>query len=193
MLTGMQMTEVERDKAKKNREPRNPKEEYEQARYHWDGKDWFPVNGIKKAMVTAGFALSIPRSLIQRCVFVTGIERRDYVEIKYARLVMREDHVEVGPFNKRVADLRYRPEYQNWSAELQIKFRNDLITEEQVLVLLQNAGFSVGIGEWRPEKDGQFGTFEIRAAAEKGQRHAQVDRRRCAGSEKSVASLFRLG
>ncbi len=163
MLRGQQMTKEEKKLAKLNRAPKNPKEEYEGARYHWDGKDWFPANGVKKAMVTAGFALGIPRSIIQRCVFVVGDNRRDYVEIKYARLVMREDAVRVGPFNKREADLRYRPEYQNWSARLRIKFRSDVINEQQVLTLLQNAGFSVGIGEWRPEKGGQAGTFEVKA------------------------------
>ncbi len=171
MLQSQQMTKEEKKLAKNNRAPKDPKAEYEGARYHWEGKDWFPANGIKKSMVTAGFALGIPRSIIQRCVFVSGAERRDYVQIKYARLVMREDAVRVGPFNNRTADLRYRPEYQSWSAELKIRFRTDLITEQQVLMLLQNAGFSVGIGEWRPEKDGQAGTFEIRQVEEK--KHAR--------------------
>lgn len=167
MLRNQQMTKEEKKLAKMNRAPKNPKEEFEGARYHWDGKDWFPANGIKKAMVSAGFALGIPRSIIQRCVFVVGDSRRDYVEIKSARIVMREDAVRVGPFNKREADLRYRPEYQNWSAKLHIKFRSDVITQEQVMLLIENAGFSVGIGEWRPEKSGQAGTFQIRKVAAK--------------------------
>jgi hypothetical protein len=172
MLRNQQMTKEEKKLSKMNRAPKNPKDEFEGARYHWDGKDWFPANGIKKAMVSAGFALGIPRSIIQRCVFVVGDTRRDYVEIKSARIVMREDAVRVGPFNKREADLRYRPEYQNWSAKLRVKFRSDVITQEQVMLLIENAGFSVGIGEWRPEKSGQAGTFQIRKVAEKGKRNA---------------------
>jgi hypothetical protein len=172
MLRNQQMTKEEKKLSKMNRAPKNPKEEYEGARYHWDNKDWFPANGIKKAMVSAGFALGIPRSIIQRCVFVVGDQRRDYVEIKYARIVMREDAVRVGPFNKREADLRYRPEYQNWSAKLVVKYRSDVITHEQCLLLIENAGFSIGIGEWRPEKSGQAGTFQIRKVSDKGKRNA---------------------
>lgn len=172
MLKNQQMTKEEKKLAKMNRAPKNPKEEFEGARYRWEGKDWFPSNGIKKAMVSAGFALGIPRSIIQRCVFVVGDTRRDYVEIKYARIVMREDAVRVGPFNKREADLRYRPEYQNWSALLRVKFRSDVISQDQVLTLLENAGFSIGIGEWRPEKSGQAGTFSVVKANEKAKPRA---------------------
>lgn len=168
MLNGQQMTKEEKKLAKNNRAPKDQQEEFEGARYRWDGKDWFPANGIKKAMVSAGFAVGIPRSIVQRCVFVRGIHRRDYVEIGYARCVMREDAVNVGPFGKRVADLRYRPEYQNWTAHLRVTHRADIITQEQVFMLLENAGFSIGIGEWRPEKDGQAGRFTVvRDAAKK--------------------------
>jgi hypothetical protein len=27
--------------------------------------------------------------------------------------------------------------------------------------LLNTAGFAVGVGEWRPEKDGQYGMFRV--------------------------------
>lgn len=167
MLRNQQMTREEKKLAKLNRAPKNPKEEYEGARYHWDDRDWFPANAIKKSMVAAAFALGVPRSIVQRCVFVYGDTRRDYVEIKYARLVMREDAVRVGPFNKREADLRYRPEYQNWSAKLRIKYRSDVIKAEQVIMLLENAGFSIGIGEWRPDRSGQAGTFVVKKTAAK--------------------------
>ena len=35
------------------------------------------------------------------------------------------------------------------------------MTDEQIAMLISNAGFSVGVGEWRPEKGGDFGTFAI--------------------------------
>lgn len=161
MLAAQQMTKEEKKLAKLNRAKKNPDEDFEGARYHFDGKDWFPVNGIKKAMVSAGFGLGIAKSIVQRCVFIRGTIKRDYAEIKYARIVKREDAVKVGPFNNRTADLRYRPEYQDWSMDLRIVFRSDIISQEQVLTLLEHAGFSIGIGEWRAEKDGQAGSFHV--------------------------------
>ena len=32
---------------------------------------------------------------------------------------------------------------------------------DQIINLINMGGFSNGVGEWRPEKDGQFGTFHV--------------------------------
>lgn len=176
MLANQQRTKEEKKLAKKDREKKDPEADFQGARYHWDGKDWFPANGIKKAVVEAGYAVGIARSIIQRSVFIIGTTRRDYVEIKYARIVRREDPVKVGPFGKRETDLRYRPEYQNWSADLRIKYRADVISAEQVMLLLRDAGFSIGIGEWRPDRGGQAGTFEVQAADDRKTSRKKVRR-----------------
>lgn len=161
ILLAQQQTKEEKKLAKMNRAKKNPEEDFEGAKYRFEGKDWFPANGVKKAMVSAGFGLGIAKSIIQRCVFVAGDTRRDFVEVKFARCEMRQDAVKVGPWNNRVADLRYRPEYQNWTIRLRLTFRPDMISADQVLSLLEHAGYSVGIGEWRPEKDGQAGRFRV--------------------------------
>ena len=33
---------------------------------------------------------------------------------------------------------------------------------EQILNMVNFGGFGVGIGEWRPERDGQFGMYELK-------------------------------
>ena len=59
------------------------------------------------------------------------------------------------------ADLRYRPELMNWSAILRITYDNGLISPSQIASLFYRAGYSVGVGDWRPERDGDFGRFTI--------------------------------
>lgn len=162
MLRGQQMTEAEKKLSKRKRDKKDPTEEFNGARYIRNGKDCFPAVAIKKALVDAGYSLGIPKNAVRRGIRIPG----DFVEIKHGAKAptMREDAVRVGPFNKREADLRYRPQYNDWHLDLEVVFRSDLFSAEQVVNLFQHAGWG-GIGEWRPERDGDFGTFEVVEAA----------------------------
>ncbi len=48
-----------------------------------------------------------------------------------------------------------------WFMDVKFVYDPDVITEEQLRKLLYVAGFGVGIGEWRPERDGQNGMFHV--------------------------------
>ncbi len=71
---------------------------------------------------------------------------------------MREDVVTVG---RGGTDLRYRPEFREWSAQLEVTYVTSALTRDSVLSLLDAGGMGVGVGEWRPERDGDFGTYRI--------------------------------
>lgn len=68
----------------------------------------------------------------------------------------RED---IGRVGMGTADLRYRAEFKTWSTELEITFNATVITTEQIVNLFRLGGFANGVGDWRPAKDGRFGTF----------------------------------
>ena len=161
MLQMQMATKEERKKAKENRKVKDPERDFEGAKYIIEGKDCFPVTGIKKALIDAGYAVGIPKTQIRQALFIVGTVGGSFAEIKYRKCVMRQDTVRVGPWSNRVADLRYRPEYQDWSIKLTIRYRTDMLDEKQVAILFQNAGVSIGLGEWRVQKDGLFGCFEV--------------------------------
>ena len=71
---------------------------------------------------------------------------------------MREDIVRLGG---RTADLRYRAEFPEWKITLTIRHNPRIISQEGIINLLENAGFGVGIGDWRPEKSGSHGMFQV--------------------------------
>ena len=71
---------------------------------------------------------------------------------------MREDMVRVG---MGTVDIRFRPEFRQWGMSVLIQFNARAISQEQVVNLLNLGGFSVGVGEWRPEKDGDKGRFSV--------------------------------
>jgi hypothetical protein len=60
------------------------------------------------------------------------------------------------------ADMRYRPQFNDWSMEFVVKYEEGTINLEQILNWYQLAGFSVGLGESRAEKSGDsWGSFEL--------------------------------
>jgi hypothetical protein len=64
------------------------------------------------------------------------------------------------------ADIRYRPEFKQWKMPVTLKFNAAVISVEQIANLLNTAGFGVGIGEWRPEKNGSYGRFHVGSEGE---------------------------
>jgi hypothetical protein len=60
------------------------------------------------------------------------------------------------------ADIRYRGEFVNWSAKLRVRFNQRAISAEQLVSLFNIAGFAVGVGEHRPQRDGSLGMFHVK-------------------------------
>ena len=103
----------------------------------------------------------MPMTLARQCIFFDAeFSKRDGQ--KLARIVgtphMREDVTRVGMGG---TDLRYRPEFTEWSTEVELTFVKSMLTRESVLSLIEAGGMGVGVGEWRPEKKGDFGTYAI--------------------------------
>lgn len=57
--------------------------------------------------------------------------------------------------------MRHRPRFDCWSAKLTAKINVDLLPEDFVHQLFNEAGEQQGIGDFRPNKRGPFGTFRV--------------------------------
>lgn len=57
--------------------------------------------------------------------------------------------------------MRYRPRYENWSMRFELGILDDLLDLPLAQQLLTDAGVQIGIGDFRPEKRGPFGTFRV--------------------------------
>jgi len=124
--------------------------------YYAAGKFGFPAGGFKKAAVSAADQTGLRATTVNKAFHVIG----DLIEIKSQPPVMREDIVRIGGMTK-VADLRYRGEFRDWNATLTIRYNANVITPGQIANLFNVAGFAVGIGEWRPQRSGSSGMFEV--------------------------------
>ena len=56
--------------------------------------------------------------------------------------------------------MRYRPMFKKWIIEFHIEGEEE-IPQDVIKEALEIAGKYVGIGDWRPEKKGKFGKFQV--------------------------------
>ena len=122
----------------------------------------FPANSFKQAANSAAYRLGWVKNQMElRGSYFLSAPDGDYFEIKGAIPEPREDMVRIGMGS---ADLRYRGEFAGWYADLTLEYNaSGNMTLDQIVNCIQAGGFACGIGEWRPEKDGSFGTFHVAA------------------------------
>lgn len=146
------------------KQPKDPQTDFDSSMYRFaDGGHGFPVMAFKSATVKGGarlFGKSVKMTeLRQLFTFLSdgdGTDGTQLVRIA-GNPTMREDMVRVG---MGTADIRYRAEYRDWSAVLRIEFVPGVIDLDSVVALV-DAGGTNGVGEWRPEKSGSYGTYEV--------------------------------
>lgn len=170
----LMMLQKQQKKASAGREIRNPMKEYAESLY-WlsekpdfdkmtdeeifeatqKGRFGFPTIAFKAAAVDAGYQQgALEKKTTARGAFhLIG----EFAEIE-GKPSIREDMCRVG---LGTADLRYRGEFKEWSTTLRVRLNSTAMSMEQVINLLNIAGFACGIGDWRPAKDGTFGCFHV--------------------------------
>jgi hypothetical protein len=155
-----QILDKQMKRATAGREAKDPKRDYAESLYVNNGDYVFPAIAFKKAAVDSCSQLDgITKVLARGAFHVLG----EFVKIQ-GEPQPREDMVRVGMGS---ADIRYRGEFVEWSAKLHVRYNANVLSAEQVINLFNVAGFSVGIGNWRPEKNGNHGLFHVATGGEK--------------------------
>lgn len=167
------MADKQQKKASAGREAKDPWADFVGSLYWLDTK---PEKPTEEDIETARFgfpAIAFKTAAVTACTSIGGVTKiaarqafhveGEFVEIKGGAPSMRQDVCRVG---MGTADLRYRGEFSPWSVDLTVKFNANLMSAAQVVNLFQTAGFAVGVGEWRPERDGPYGRFHVAANGE---------------------------
>jgi hypothetical protein len=149
------MLDKQMKKATGAKEAKNPEQDYKDSLYiHPDGGYGFPTIAFKAAAVDAAtFVDGITKVEMRGAFHVIG----EMAKID-GKPTPREDIVRVG---MAVADIRYRAEFKSWKTTLTITYNSRAISAEQITNMFQNAGFAIGVGEWRPQKNGRNGMFHV--------------------------------
>lgn len=133
-----------------------------------DGRVCIPPMAIKKAMIAAASHIKdLKKTILRTSIFIEG----GSIPIQYSQMIPQMDMVRTSGVGRK-PDVRFRPRFEDWSARFIILFPETLPVQS-VVDLVNRAG-SGGVGEWRPEKDGTFGTFVVSRSISDGDEVKEV-------------------
>jgi hypothetical protein len=121
-----------------------------------------PVYGFAKEAVVHGMASAAGRlgdhkmTEIRAAVAVASPD--DRIPIQGSEPTMDSRAVHLTRTSNKVAN---RPRFWPWEAEIPLEFDRGVLNEEAILRILADMGRGIGLGSYRPENKGTFGTFEV--------------------------------
>jgi hypothetical protein len=148
------------DQAKKSRkrEAKNFEQTYKDAMHlSRDGWHGIPAASIRNALISAcrvvGFKMTIGK--LSLFIEADGLDPDGTPLVKLiGKPRVHEGYVrnETG-----VADVRWRPMWEQWSAVIRMRYDANQFSASDVVNLLHRAGMQVGIGEGRPDSKNSAG------------------------------------
>lgn len=170
-----EMLDKQRKKAKQAKEAKDPAMDFAESLYLFDVAEEDEAetyrriaNGDLKGIRFGFPAIAFKSAAVSACRFADGVKMTEargafhvigeLIEIHTSGPHMREDMVRIG---MGTADLRYRGEFRDWKAEVTVRYNVNALSPEQITNQFNIGGFGVGVGEWRPEKDGSHGMFHV--------------------------------
>lgn len=176
----------------KKKDPRNPEQDFRQSLYYVEGGPDVPLDeclfgipaiAFKAAAVDACSQIDKLTKVFTRSVFhigdtsdaeelltITPVGPHGLLEQSHrspgnGMPIRLESTVRVG---MGTADLRYRGFFKKWGTRFNIRYSSGAVSLEQLVVLMNTAGFGVGVGDYRPAKTGTYGTFHVAKVIELG-------------------------
>lgn len=123
------------------------------------GKIGYPAFGFKKGMMECTSFVGdkmFSKKLVSGAVKIMNVED-GLIPIKFEKQTVLEHNVG--------SNTKFSPTFHGWSCELNIHYDQNNISAQDIVTLLNYAGFYNGIGAWRPKGggggSGEYGMYEV--------------------------------
>ena len=123
------------------------------------GQIGYPAFGFKKGMMECTSFVGdkmFSKKLVSGAVKIMNVED-GLIPIEYGKQTVLEHNVG--------SNTKFSPMFNNWSCELKIEYDQNNISAQDIVTLLNYAGFYNGIGAWRPKSggggSGEYGMYEV--------------------------------
>lgn len=124
------------------------------------GKVGFPIQGFKAGMMECTSFVGdkfFSKKLVAGSVKIVNGED-GLIPLKYKKQTVLRHNIS--------HNIKFSPQFHDWSCELEILYDSNNISAQDILTLINYAGFYVGVGSWRPKcrdkGSGEFGTYEVK-------------------------------
>ena len=155
----------EADTAPKTRKIPTPQEEAESGVYRVGDGLGFIASAFRKAIISAAKGRKVGRlglpGIVQSSIFET-VEHVPLIDLDTGKQ-LTEYQIDIRGARPPGQGMvrRARPIIHEWACELEFEYDEELVSPELIGQLLTAAGMRVGVGNFRPEKSGRFGRFEV--------------------------------
>ena len=116
----------------------------------------FPAKGIKASIASGAYRNGMTKDKVS--IYGAFLIPEEFIEINYESVEVREDYVRIAHGG---TDVRFRPQFNNWSMTFKIEYNENIYSLEQIINFINLGGFSCGLGEMRMEKGGNFGSYTV--------------------------------
>ncbi|MFW6342879.1 MAG: hypothetical protein ACOC00_07655 [Halothiobacillaceae bacterium] len=155
-------------KSKKKREARDFEADFHAAQ-HISEEGWvgIPAPAFRAALISACRLVGFQMTKAKLSIFVVadGIDADDGTPLVKLDAPPPEMHEGMVRNATGVADIRVRPMWRTWGANVRLRWDADQFTLSDIVNLMDRAGLQVGIGEGRPDSSKSagmgWGQFEV--------------------------------
>jgi len=162
----MDMAVLDRYDKKKSKQTYNKddisEEDKAKEKYYYtqDGKKGIPARAFYISMIKASSYLFGRKDGGMRNVKEGVTILGDILPLKFKKEVKVEHWGRMSGITKAPRKI-IRNSFEDWSCELIVEYNQEQLSPEHIINILNWAGFHIGVGAFRKEKTGNYGSFYI--------------------------------
>ena len=121
-----------------------------------------PAGALRSCIETAARKLK-QGPQVREGLIVTEVKAFDYDREKYGTALEdlgKNTQFTTGVVVQRSRLLRTRAKFDEWKCTFTVEGDPELVDKDQLQTWLDIGGRRIGLGDWRPEKSGNYGRFE---------------------------------
>jgi hypothetical protein len=144
-----------------------PDIEAEAAAYRNEDKTlYFPSIGCKKGVIRAAIGKKIGKqsaALMVKAGLFEVDERMNLYHPETKEPLRDYEIFAASVIIVKARVIHHRPKLWPWAGTVMFEINDDFLAPDQVFDLLGQGGLLAGLGDWRPEKGGRYGRYEVLA------------------------------